>query len=131
MLRYVRDQAIQLREGLIARVAVIMIFAFQLAERSAAALFRPVESVRRGRAHRRHDWWFYNDLQDLSVRLNRVLANARDSDEEKLIYQYENTLTRKAQKNLIQKRDEPWCTEVRMDSTTPGSAGSLGGPLTG
>lgn len=82
VLRYMRDQAIQLGEGLIARVAVIMILAFQLAERSAAALLWPIESVRRGGAHRRHDWRFYN-VQDLSVRSNRILESARDSDEEK------------------------------------------------
>lgn len=76
MLRYVRDQTIQLGEGLIARVAVVMILAFQLAERSTAALFRSIKSVRRGGAHRRYDRRFYN-VQHLFVKSNQILANAR------------------------------------------------------
>lgn len=55
VLRYVSDQTVQLGERLIARVAVVMILALQLAERSAAALLRSVEGVRRGGADRRHD----------------------------------------------------------------------------
>lgn len=60
MLRYMRDQAIQFGESLITRVAVIMILAFQLAERPAAALLRSVQGVRRGRTHRRYDRRFCN-----------------------------------------------------------------------
>lgn len=46
VLRYVRDQAVQLGEGLIARIAMIMILAFQFAEWPAATLLRSVEGVR-------------------------------------------------------------------------------------
>lgn len=50
VFRYMGHQSVQLGERLIARVAMVMIFTLQLAERPAAALFRPVEGVRRGRA---------------------------------------------------------------------------------
>lgn len=56
VFRYVRDQTVKLGEGLVARVAMVMILALQFAERSAAALLRSVEGVRRSGAHRRHDW---------------------------------------------------------------------------
>lgn len=65
VLRYMRDQAIQLGERLIARVAVIMILAFQFAERPATALLRSVKSMRRGGADRRHNRRFCK-IEDLS-----------------------------------------------------------------
>jgi len=60
VFRYVRYQPIQFRECLITRVTVIVILALQLAERPAAALLGPVESMRRTGAHRRHDRRFCN-----------------------------------------------------------------------
>lgn len=55
MLRYVRYQPVQLGERLVARVAVVVVLPFQLAERSAAALLRTVQRVRRGGAGRWED----------------------------------------------------------------------------
>lgn len=49
VFRYVSHQSVQLGERLIARVTVIMILSFQFTERSAAALLRSVQRVRRCR----------------------------------------------------------------------------------
>lgn len=35
------------------------------------------------------------------------------------------------EKERKEHKHEPWCTEARMDSMAPDSAGSFGGPLTG
>lgn len=53
VLRYVGDQSVELGEGLITGVAVVVVLSLELAERSAAALVRAVERVSRTRARRR------------------------------------------------------------------------------